>query len=848
MMDDSKYSNIECKDADIDSDESQEKQKSQLIDVLQKDSILEKNVIATSQKLISSHQEPPATVVKFLMGSYCGYPHMCSILLSALDRAHNIDESNATDLPSADVDTKSSYCGNLITQILADILCKKFDKSIADDVLMLFTETPPWLKTLVLDPLYRKALIGLYEKNSSSALLNLCIREISLAGFNSEISQIAMKSDFFEVFNNTFQELLMRVISHCLGAVAELVSFCCRCEYTFLYTMELLRSMDKILSHIQTHNELESVNDAIAAISRVYSSSNRNSSSSSNNMNSWNYRRKRKVTTSTAGREIATSALTLVRFLQQQLEFFSVWSSTSSLSPSCSTALAMAVPAAFTSQRLSGKQFFALRIIGLFTGTHKAANPMADAVVFELLDFISSDTISVSTVSRLFNKLFRIDDAAVKTAPTSSRSFYRWKGDGLSISDVRAQLGHFRVVERCIETLISTIIVSPTSSSSSSWNPAISGGLSITDHIKIAHVMVLSSRLCGESLIYGSLRADEEKQCENYGNDVHGAGFSVSAIPDTKPSESVFAFVDDSYEVDNKLIDKLLQLADICTVISDKMEIKLEDLRKAKYMSGLISQHPLVSITALRWIAKLLFRSQSSISTSPSAAKDDWGSIPMEFFVPTPASSVMSSSVLPAARAHQPLLMGAGAAGGSLIHRGLALLPLLLQFIVTAIKAHPMQRNDAFYLLSRLLAALMDRSEDAGSESVASVPRPHRVIAAQNDVVDSLLYLIGSGFVELPLRFLSREVQRMDKAAQRHLFQAMTLSFQAPFSFMFVTAFVRLFFTNSARSVMNDSTHWSKADMSRLSTMFDSFSGIELDASVEKMLTELKALCCRTAS
>jgi len=167
--------------------------------------------------------------------------------------------------------------------------------------------------------------------------------------------------------------------------------------------MELMRSMDKILSHIQAHNELESVNDSIAAISRVYSSSNRSSSA----VNSWSYRRKRKVTTSTAGREIATSALTLVRFLQQQLEFYSVWSSITSTSPPSSSSLTMAIPTAFTSHRLTGKQFFALRIIGLFTSTHKATNPMAEAVVFELLDFISSDIISASTVSRLFSKLFR---------------------------------------------------------------------------------------------------------------------------------------------------------------------------------------------------------------------------------------------------------------------------------------------------------------------------------------------------------------------------------------------------------------------------------------------------------
>ena len=139
------------------------------------------------------------------------------------------------------------------------------------------------------------------------------------------------------------------------------------------------------------------------------------------------------------------------------------------------------------------------------------------------------------------------------------------------MSEIRPQLGHFRVVERCIESLLTTIIVS-TTSSNSSWNPVISGGLSVADRSKIAHVLVLSSRLCGESLVFGSARVDEEKQqCENYGDDVHGAGFSAQASADSKPSDNLLTFVDDSYEVDNKLVDKLLQFADICSVLSDKV-------------------------------------------------------------------------------------------------------------------------------------------------------------------------------------------------------------------------------------------------------------------------------------
>ena len=53
--------------------------------------------------------------------------------------------------------------------------------------------------------------INLYDKQSTSVLLNLFIREISILGFNSEISQIATKSEFFDVFKNTMTEILIKV-------------------------------------------------------------------------------------------------------------------------------------------------------------------------------------------------------------------------------------------------------------------------------------------------------------------------------------------------------------------------------------------------------------------------------------------------------------------------------------------------------------------------------------------------------------------------------------------------------------------------------------------------------------
>jgi hypothetical protein len=181
--------------------------KLQLLSTLQsKDSILETAVVNSAKELINVHSEPAAVIVKMLTDNYCGYPHMCKMLLSTIYRAHAIDGAQIGD-------SKSSQ-DSIIHEILSDYLIKKFDKNTADDLILRFSGTPQWLKPLILNPIFRKTIINLYDKQSTSVLLNLFIREISILGFNSEISQIATKSEFFDVFKNTMTEILIKVCAH----------------------------------------------------------------------------------------------------------------------------------------------------------------------------------------------------------------------------------------------------------------------------------------------------------------------------------------------------------------------------------------------------------------------------------------------------------------------------------------------------------------------------------------------------------------------------------------------------------------------------------------------------------
>ena len=95
----------------------------------------------------------------------------------------------------------------------------------------------------------------------------------------------------------------------------------------------------------------------------------------------------------------------------------------------------------------------------------------------------------------------------------------------------------------------------------------------------------------------------------------------------------------------------------------------MEDLRKAKFLNGLIARQSLISITVLRWIRSVLYLEEGSEEN-----------LPLGFFRVSASKGGASTS-----------------ARGS---KGLSLLPLFLQFIITAVTNYPLQRQDAFFLLA----------------------------------------------------------------------------------------------------------------------------------------------------
>ena len=113
--------------------------------------------------------------------------------------------------------------------------------------------TPDWLKQMMVDPSFRKMLIELYNQNRGSTLIRVCLKEISKMGYHGEIAHIVQDLDYFEVFNDG--DLLVDILVRVCRAESEeldnllniLKRMCCNTEYMFVYTLELLATVDGML-------------------------------------------------------------------------------------------------------------------------------------------------------------------------------------------------------------------------------------------------------------------------------------------------------------------------------------------------------------------------------------------------------------------------------------------------------------------------------------------------------------------------------------------------------------------------------------------------------------------------
>lgn len=349
------------------------------------------------------------------------------MLLATLARAQAIDAVDTSHInqPAAipDLENKEATLQNVATEILANYLSRRFDKTIGDDLVLMFDGTPQWLKKLIANPVMRQTIINLYDKNSSSTLLNLFIREISISGFNTEISQIATKSEFFDVFKNTMTELLTKVyyytinvVNACLsiilchvmkvlnkveGSLNELILLCCRSEYTFLYSIEVLQRTDSLLCQLLDEKYADPVT----------------SNSSANGDDGPNKKPRMEYSKSTI-----VFALLTIRNLLLHLEYNAVWWS-SRLPPSLQRAVTPSSSHSFSSTsfsgspattKLEGKALFALKLVGTFAMNKMRSNPSAQLLTRDALEVLKRGTANSSDVNRIFGRLFRFPFLLIK--------------------------------------------------------------------------------------------------------------------------------------------------------------------------------------------------------------------------------------------------------------------------------------------------------------------------------------------------------------------------------------------------------------------------------------------------
>lgn len=127
-----------------------------------------------------------------------------------------------------------------------------------------------------------------------------------------------------------------------------------------------------------------------------------------------------------------------------------------------------------------------------------------------------------------------------------TRQFYKLRDSSL-LKCLRSQLGHFKFVEILIQSFVSSFLPAQASASSTSSSGIGFGGHSL-DRTKLVHVLIFSSRLCGEIL-------PNDRQMDD----------SIAVSSEASHGDS-------DYSVDNRLIDQMLHVADICFHLADKVE------------------------------------------------------------------------------------------------------------------------------------------------------------------------------------------------------------------------------------------------------------------------------------
>lgn len=237
------------------------------------DSVLEPSCMTNVAVVVAANGGNPAKAISSLIENYHGQTAVCGLLsrwlvdLYQKRQATPSSSKEASSTKTTIVNAMPNIAGSLnadsIREVAQNVIHKmakeRFTKEIGDGILDLSKSEAAFLEEMMDSSRWRKLLIDLSAVHKDSAVLLYCLRAISKRGHHREIARRINQSDHFAVFNAMLLSELSVVggqavaagtdvlAATCLEDVAhDLVRACSSTAYTYLYSVELLRGLERM--------------------------------------------------------------------------------------------------------------------------------------------------------------------------------------------------------------------------------------------------------------------------------------------------------------------------------------------------------------------------------------------------------------------------------------------------------------------------------------------------------------------------------------------------------------------------------------------------------------------------
>jgi negative elongation factor C/D len=214
-----------------------------------------KNIKAATEKL--GPEEGSKLASEMLSESYHGHTPICGLLatwLSDIKAASSSSDSTEIGKKEDTLNVALNEVRDVVQDVMNAATKEKFDKSKGDEIMTRLTKSEAWfVDDMIESPRWRKLLIDLATTNRDSALLKYCVRRISDLGHHRELAKRINMTDDFSVYNSTlkaeFENLVGSLSSEAYSSmdldeiVEDLKRMCTSASFTFLYAVELLRTL-----------------------------------------------------------------------------------------------------------------------------------------------------------------------------------------------------------------------------------------------------------------------------------------------------------------------------------------------------------------------------------------------------------------------------------------------------------------------------------------------------------------------------------------------------------------------------------------------------------------------------